>query len=738
MISAPRDRIAIILYNCSVAFNDCSFPGVHVYHALAPPSIRRIEEIELLSRTIRLPDPDGVRPSAFDRFFGSIDTSTITRAVLPDALWCASHMFVDGARVSKRFLARRLWIYTDAVKPFENLPPVAQADALRSVTEQLDALHDHGVRICLHPFPRSMHAQVTGQTRRDAIPTAMRSVVGSQLRSLTGHLFVDPSASPTVGTQGPDPPTASLHTTSARVATTTTSAHAVAAFDAAPFWSHVLDVGRGDGEDEVLPPNWVDDDASIAQRTAPRRAAARLSLFVGAQGLEIACELYLPLVRAKKPPVRWVHPSTGERVGTVTTRLDAATGEQMVGGAAGPAGGASSIAGSTASAMTIGGVQIGFTADQVRAMRSVGSLVGSPGIRIIGFRYADEFPKAHHCLQPAMHLVGCERDMEGSARAFAALVLRMIAKRLTAVAVMLPRASGTPSIVALVPRDEPVASAEGLERVACSGLSVVPLPYADDVRVFMWNDDTATKPEPRTAECAVQMIRVLRPTHDFSVANLPPNPSMDAFMAGLEALALRQPTARAIEDETQPDHTGMDACGGAEMSAFAAVTFPADYVPDPAKPPKDEKPRAVKRPREDAAAGETTIAEALAALDAGTLDRYTRVDLVAILRQAGGLVSGTKPVLLGRIRDMEGALRALAGPHHAAATVASSTTGSSVVTPTAIHEGPVPAAPDASPIPVDAAMTVDPVQPKAPPCPYGQRCYRKNPAHFVEFSHPDR
>ena len=49
---------------------------------------------------------------------------------------------------------------------------------------------------------------------------------------------------------------------------------------------------------------------------------------------------------------------------------------------------------------------------------------------------------------------------------------------------------------------------------------------------------------------------------------------------------------------------------------------------------------------------------------------------------------------------------------------------------------PPPAAAAACPPPAAAASATYRRAPGRAPCPYGARCYRTNPAHFVEADHP--
>ena len=260
----------------------------------------------------------------------------------------------------------------------------------------------------------------------------------------------------------------------------------------------------------------------------------------------------------------------------------------------------------------------------------------------------------------------------GSVAAFSALHAAMLRRRVVGLGVYTRATTSAPRLVCVLPGE----LEEGGEQVLPSsqlyppGLHLIPLPFQEDARdtahFALPAKGEALAPSPEAMEAARALVTRLRLNHlpgDIS------NPALDKFVSRLEYYTLTggdeveecvEPEGRGA-DGTEPDigtaegACGEEACGlagqgaaalAAELDAAVKACIPEEMEEEAAAP----KRKATADPVDDSARA-AKVARLCASGE--ELDKnVTLDDLKAYLRSMGGKVTGTKPVLLARAREM--------------------------------------------------------------------------------------
>ena len=128
-------------------------------------------------------------------------------------------------------------------------------------------------------------------------------------------------------------------------------------------------------------------------------------------------------------------------------------------------------------AYKFGGEQISFSTDEIAGIRNF----GDPVIRIVGFKASgtDSLPIWAN-LKGATFLYPSEEDFVGSTRVFSALQQKMLKNKRVAIAWFVARKNATPQVAAIAATVEQVDENGG--HILPSGLWLIPLPFADDIR----------------------------------------------------------------------------------------------------------------------------------------------------------------------------------------------------------------------------------------------------------------
>jgi len=215
-----------------------------------------------------------------------------------------------------------------------------------------------------------------------------------------------------------------------------------------------------------------------------------------------------------------------------------------------------------------------------------------PSLKLVGFKPRSSL-KDYHNLKHSSFIYPDEAAVRGSSVVYACLLQKMLEMEKIAVCKMTARSNATLRLVALVPFRELVK--DGIQ-VYPSGLYVIYLPYADDIR----NIHSEETPKANEAQIAAgtSLVRKLR-IEDFDCRNFD-NPVLQHHYMTLEAIALdRDETEIHIpEDSVQPDTEGMARLSNL-LNNFKDSVFPETYTPPDPKVTPGKKAPTKKRTRDD-------------------------------------------------------------------------------------------------------------------------------------------
>ncbi|KAI9029362.1 SPOC like C-terminal domain-containing protein [Hyaloraphidium curvatum] len=285
-----------------------------------------------------------------------------------------------------------------------------------------------------------------------------------------------------------------------------------------------------------------------------------------------------------------------------------------------------------------GGENVFFTKDEVKEMRSF----GEPGLHLLGFKPKSAV-KLHHTIKHSTFLYPDETSYTGSCAIFGTLLRRMNALDKVAICRFIPRKNSPPRLVALWPEIEDADKASS-DTVRYTGLHLIPLPFADDIRHVPGSTELRAPAE--AVETAKRMVKGVR-MKEFDPEAFT-NPALDRFHSNLAALALNHDEPEEMEDTTLPknkvllDKTKDMLPEFNEHITEAVQSLPASEV----RVPLHNVPASKKRSRpEGGEGGGVAEGEEPAPKKRGGSDKLESVDDVEIFARAGKLEKGTIPIL---------------------------------------------------------------------------------------------
>jgi ATP-dependent DNA helicase 2 subunit 1 len=287
-----------------------------------------------------------------------------------------------------------------------------------------------------------------------------------------------------------------------------------------------------------------------------------------------------------------------------------------------------------------GGAQhIVFQSNELKEMKDF----GPSAIRLIGFRNAEEL-KVHHNIKHSSFLQPDEEVVSGSTKVFTALVLKMAAKDVFALASIIPRRSAVPRLCALLP--QLLVRGDSGEVVQSMGMHVVYLPYADDLRGPQQNPlQPVDRPVIETAKKLVSRLTVEK----FDCRKYH-NPSLQKHYKNLQTLALEEELDEGVDDDVRPS-SDLLARHHKLMERFRDDALGDDWeTVEQAAAPKKRKAGPVSA----AALAEADLWKDYdwdEEIDAGSIGKLTMPVLKSYLRHFGLSATGKKQDLLERIQE---------------------------------------------------------------------------------------
>uniref|UniRef100_K3WYY1 Ku domain-containing protein n=1 Tax=Globisporangium ultimum (strain ATCC 200006 / CBS 805.95 / DAOM BR144) TaxID=431595 RepID=K3WYY1_GLOUD len=320
-------------------------------------------------------------------------------------------------------------------------------------------------------------------------------------------------------------------------------------------------------------------EGSLRKRFRKRRLAT-LALHV-TKDVSVGVELYALVVVQKKAPAVKLSASTNTPLKSDTKWLCEDTGAYVT-------------ADQIKTCIDYGGKRVYFSRDDVLQIKHY----DAPGLQLICFKPITSLKWNNNTRAPYF-IYPAEGYIEGSTKAFVALLNSMVKKQKYALARLIARKSSEPRLVALVPQEE---VNDELGQVQPSGFNIIFLPYLDDIRDIPV--ETAERGKYEQIDAAKALISKLKLTEVPSFEN----PDLQKHYSSVQALALGEEELEFDEtkDSTLPDEEGFgqadvknaietfkDVCGGdlIDKSNLKRKTSAAPARKAPAKKELVEKVR---------------------------------------------------------------------------------------------------------------------------------------------------
>ena len=603
-----------------------------------------------------------------------------TLGALADALWLCSSMF-SGAAATSKVGSRRVFLFTNDFGPHS--APGEQGERERCIQRARD-LSDLGIRIVLFPIMTSRAPPAAA-----AAAAASASVSSTQTDSLS------------TATDRPEPglrcPGNSLY---CEMLVANGELSATDGIEAAARFDELRD--------------------TVRCKEFRKRTIARLPLVIGEgdDACTLGVKMYVLQRKTEKGRFVMLDAKTNTPLKSTTQWVSEFTGSLL-------------MPSKLRLVYPYGGERTVFDRDEISLIKCCES---KSGIHILGFKPLERL-KPYHTIQHSSFLYPDEHSVKGSITAFTALLEQMLEMRQFAVARYTHRAKGPSRLVALLPQQEVYSNDGNNVMLTPAGFHLIPLPFADDLRDIDLSTTTpgashagsafdATSQQAKNdtvlARRVVKKLRINFTSRDFD------NPSLQRHYASLQALALDREDVEPVQDHVMPDREGMARFEDV-VKAFVEAVYPPGYECSTGTT------AALKRTR--AASG--GVAPKRARIAAESADQVDWIDAVKNNSVSTATVALLKQFLtdhgvkIGQ-RDKKDKLVEMVTQY-----IKDNIIGNEAVPPPPAGSPPI-AASVSDPAPQAASVSTHPPVTVAtlPPCPYGSNCYRKNPQHFKEFSHP--
>ncbi|KAF1315995.1 Atp-dependent dna helicase 2 subunit, partial [Globisporangium splendens] len=301
-------------------------------------------------------------------------------------------------------------------------------------------------------------------------------------------------------------------------------------------------------------------EGSLRKRFRKRRLAT-LALHV-TKDVSVGVELYALVVVQKKTPAVKLSASTNTLLKSDTKWLCEDTGAYVT-------------PDQIKTYIEYGGKRMYFSRDDVLQIKHY----DAPGLQLICFKPITSLKWNDNTRAPYF-IFPAEEYIEGSAKAFVALLNSMVKKQKYALARLIARKSSEPRLVALVPQEE---VNDDLGQVQPSGFNVIFLPYLDDIRdIPVEAAERGTREQIDAAKALISKLKLTEvPSFEnpgmrgLLIANVVLN--LQKHYSSVQALALGEEELEFDEtkDTTLPDEEGFgqadvkdaietfkDVCGG--------------------------------------------------------------------------------------------------------------------------------------------------------------------------------
>ncbi|KAF5554693.1 ATP-dependent DNA helicase 2 subunit 1 [Fusarium phyllophilum] len=303
-------------------------------------------------------------------------------------------------------------------------------------------------------------------------------------------------------------------------------------------------------------------------------------------------------------------------------------------------------------AYKFGGEYVYFSPDEQKSLKDF----GSPIIRIIGFKPRSLLP-VWASTKKSTFIFPSEEDYVGSTRVFTALWQKLLKDDRMGVAWCITRANAQPMLAAIIPSRERSDDGSGTPYLP-AGLWIYPLPFQDDLR----NINPPSEVLRSSGELTTQMRTIIQQLQLPKAMYDPlkyPNPALQWHYRILQALALEEEVPEKADDATEPKYKAISKRAGGYLEEWSESLEEESGKVANKKSTKretddEDMERPVKKSRgssEKATGSSFSMAQLKAAIEGGTIQKMTVVQLKDILATKGLSTAGRKVELLERIEE---------------------------------------------------------------------------------------
>ncbi|KAF4495595.1 ATP-dependent DNA helicase II subunit 1 [Fusarium agapanthi] len=303
-------------------------------------------------------------------------------------------------------------------------------------------------------------------------------------------------------------------------------------------------------------------------------------------------------------------------------------------------------------AYKFGGEYVYFSPDEQKSLKDF----GSPIIRIIGFKPRSLLP-VWASTKKSTFIFPSEEDYVGSTRVFTALWQKLLKDDRMGVAWCITRANAQPILAAIIPSRERSDDGSGTPYLP-AGLWIYPLPFQDDLR----NINPPTEVLRSSGELTTQMRTIIQQLQ-LPKAMYDPlkyrNPALQWHYRILQALALEEEVPEKADDVTEPKYKAISKRAGGYLEEWSeTLEEEAGKVANKKSTKRETDDEDMERPAkksrgssEKATGSSFSMAQLKAAIEGGTIQKMTVVQLKDILATKGLSTAGRKVELIERIEE---------------------------------------------------------------------------------------
>ncbi|KAF5665939.1 ATP-dependent DNA helicase 2 subunit 1 [Fusarium circinatum] len=336
-------------------------------------------------------------------------------------------------------------------------------------------------------------------------------------------------------------------------------------------------------------------------------------------------------------------------------------------------------------AYKFGGEYVYFSPDEQKSLKDF----GSPIIRIIGFKPRSLLP-VWASTKKSTFIFPSEEDYVGSTRVFTALWQKLLKDDRMGVAWCITRANAQPILAAIIPSREGSDDGSGTPYLP-AGLWIYPLPFQDDLR----NINPPSEVLRSSGELTTQMRTIIQQLQLPKAMYDPlkyPNPALQWHYRILQTLALEEEVPEKADDATEPKYKAISKRAGGYLEEWSETLEEeagkvANKKSTKRETDDEDMERPVKKSRgssEKATGSSFSMAQLKAAIEGGTIQKMTVVQLKDILATKGLSTAGRKVELIERIeewieentpRSLTSSIKSVAPPSPTCAFVSPQTPG---------------------------------------------------------------